>query len=289
MGLDEAGRHEHAAAAYRWLSRAQSQKGSWPAGYEGDSVSDPTVDLNFCSYVAAGVWHHYLATGDGAFLLEMWPTVEAALDLTLDHQRHDGAIHWALDPQGAVWPGALLTSSSCIYLSLGCGIRLAETIDRARPDWELSLGELRGALNQPQLFEDKDLFSMDWYYPVLVGAWDQQAAADRIASRWDDFVVDGLGVRCVSDRPWVTSGESSELVLALCAIDRRGEAATIFDWSQHLRKENGAYWTGATYPGGNFWPHEAPTWCAGAALLADAALSPESAISRILGDALQHA
>lgn len=42
---------------------------------------------------------------------------------------------------------------------------------------------------------------MDWYYPILGSALRGPAADARIKQRWDDFVVDGLGIRCVGDRP----------------------------------------------------------------------------------------
>ena len=56
---------------------------------------------------------------------------------------------------------------------------------------------------------------MDWYYPILGGALRGAQASARIAERWDEFVVDGLGIRCVDDRPWVTGAETCELVMAL--------------------------------------------------------------------------
>ena len=42
---------------------------------------------------------------------------------------------------------------------------------------------------------------MDWYYPVLGGAVRGAEAEALLAERWDDFVVPGLGVRCVSTSP----------------------------------------------------------------------------------------
>ena len=59
---------------------------------------------------------------------------------------------------------------------------------------------------------------MDWYYPVLGGAVRGAGAAARLHAGWDEFVVPGLGVRCVSDEPWVTGAETCELVIALDAV-----------------------------------------------------------------------
>ena len=65
---------------------------------------------------------------------------------------------------------------------------------------------------------------MDWYYPVLGGAVRGDEAAEMLAGRWDEFVVPGLGVRCVSTNPWVTGAETCELVLALEALGDRERA-----------------------------------------------------------------
>ena len=55
-----------------------------------NEVKDPTLDTNVTCYVANGVWHHYLCTGDSAFLEEYWPVVERAIDFALDLPDRDG-------------------------------------------------------------------------------------------------------------------------------------------------------------------------------------------------------
>ena len=50
-----------------------------------------------------------------------------------------------------------------------------------------------------------------------------------------DFVVPGLGVRCVSDEPWVTAAETCELALALDAIGDQRRARDLFAEIQFLR------------------------------------------------------
>ena len=268
MGLNVMARRPEADAAFEWLARAQRPDGAWHAAYDEGGVADATLDANFCSYIGAAAWHHWLCNGSRAWLESVWPVVERAIDFTLDLQSPDGPIWWARDTAYRPWPGAILTSSACIHLSLRSAIRIAETIGCERPDWELSLASLAAALSRPELFESKETFSMDWYYPVLSGALDRDAAAARIDSRWDEFVVEGLGARCVSDRPWVTTGETCELVIALASIGRLDDAARLFEWVQHLRSPDGNYWTGATFPDGTRWPNEQTTWNAGAVLLA---------------------
>ena len=288
MALSVGGLPDEAEAAYQWLMKTQRPDGSWPAKTTGGRVDDATLDANFCCYVATGAFHHWLATKDIAFLTRMWPVVERGMDFALDLQTEWGGIFWARDAKHRPWPAALLTSSSSIYLSLRCAIAVAGILGCDRPDWELSLSLLAAAIREREMrFADKRRFSMDWYYPILSGALDEPAARQRIDDRWAAFVVDGLGIRCVSDRPWITTAETCELVLALDRIGVRSEAIQLFNWVQYLRAPDGSYWTGATFPDGILWPREQTTWSAAAVMLAADALAHASATSGLFrGDGL---
>ena len=269
MALDVAGLHDEAKRGYRWLASTQRSDGAWASAYMGDLITDPTLDANFCAYIATGMWHHYLVTGNTDLVDEMWPVIDRAIDFVLGLQTSDGHILWARDERYRPWPRPLLTSSACIYLSLRCAIALSEVVAEERPDWELGLECLHEAVvDKEDAFQDKDRFSMDWYYPVLTGAITGAAAVQRIESRWDEFVIEGKGCRCVSDRPWVTTGETAELALALDAAGLDDEAATMLDWVGHLRDDDGAYWIGATQPDGTVWPRHKPTWGSGSVVLA---------------------
>jgi hypothetical protein len=273
MALDAGGRHEAARAAYEWLARHQRPDGAWAAGYRDGATIDATLDANFCAYASAGVWHHYLFTQDRPWLARMWPMVERAIDFAIELQDVSGAVFWARDSSYRPWPGALLTSSSCIHMSLRGALAVAEELGVQRPDWELSLTHLAHAIaHRPDAFEPKDEFAMDWFYPVLGGAVEGPEANARIAERWAEFVVEGRGVRCVDDRPWVTTGETAELALTLIAMERPDEARALLNWIDHLRAPNDSYWTGATFPDGVIWPREKPTWGSGAVVLAWSAL-----------------
>ncbi len=273
MALSINGERCAAERAYLWLASTQRRDGSWPSAVREGRVEDATGDANFAAYIAAGAWHHFLATGDESFLEEMWPTVERAIDYALGLQAPGGEIRWARDARGTAWPGALLTSSSCVHLSLRCALEVAGRLGYARTRWASALGRLRDAIrNRPNAFEDKSRYAMDWYYPVLGGAICGEAARRRLLERWDDFVVVGLGCRCVSDRPWVTAAETAELAIALEAAGLKAEALELMDWVQRMRHPSGAYWTGITFPESELWPPECPTWTSGAVLLAADAL-----------------
>jgi hypothetical protein len=85
--------------------------------------------------------------------------------------------------------------------------------------------------------------------------------------------VPGLGVRCVSDQPWVTVAETSELVLALDACGLRDQAAEVFGTVRRLRHEDGSYWTGWQFANEKHFPAERSSWTAAAVVLAADALT----------------
>ncbi|HEY8652673.1 MAG TPA: prenyltransferase [Dermatophilaceae bacterium] len=274
MALTAAGRRIEADRAYGWMLNTQRPDGSWPIRIDQGTVTDPGSDTNFCAYLATGVWHRWLVTADYRATAQAWPAVKAALGFVVALQCPRGEIVWARGAGGVAVATALLAGSSSIYLSLRCGLALAELMGESQPDWELAAGLLRHALRlHPEAFERKDCFSMDWYYPVLAGPFEGGRAMARLDQRWEDFVVPGLGARCVDDHPWVTGAETAELALALDVVGDMDRAVAMVSSMQHLREDDGAYWTGYVYADGARWPVEQSSWTAGAVILAVDALS----------------
>lgn len=269
MALTVGGLHAAAERAYTWLASTQREDGAWAAGYLGAEIVDRTLDANFTAYIAFGVWQHFVTTRDRGFLEEMWPSVAAAVRFTLGMQKDDGTMAWARDARGRRARSALLTSNACILMSLRSATRIATELGCERPGWELAQERVRTAIGEgDHLFTSKRRFSMDWYYPILARAIEGEQAELRLAKRWDAFVVPNLGARCVVDRPWVTSGETAELVLALHVMGRATEANLLLGWVDNLRAKDGAYWIGATFPDGTVWPQQKPTWGSGSVVLA---------------------
>jgi hypothetical protein len=278
MALTVTGHHDEARRAYEWLREQQLGDGSWFNYYLGERAKDTRLDTNVCAYMATGVYHYLLATGDVDFAAAMWPSVERAIEFVLRWQLRDGTIRWSLDALGRPEFYSLLTGSSSIFHSLRCGVALAERLDMQRPSWELAAGRLGHAVaHHPGAFAPKNEFAMDWYYPIFCGALDGAAGEKRIDDGWERHVMDDYGVRCVSTSDWVTAAETAECVLALDALGLTGRALDLFACTSRHRRDDGTYWTGLAYPDRVTFPHhETTSYTSAAIILAADALTSSS-------------
>ena len=59
--------------------------------------------------------------------------------------------------------------------------------------------------------------------------------------------MEGKGIRCVTDEPWVTASETAECALAFAAIGDRDTATDLLAWTRAHRRDDGAYWTGLVH------------------------------------------
>lgn len=127
---------------------------------------------------------------------------------------------------------------------------------------------------------------MDWYYPVLSGILAGPSGALRLNRGWQDFVMEGLGVRCVSDRPWVTAAETAECAMAVGAAGMVGKGRRMLGWTRHLRGEDGSYWTGCVHPECVRFPGgERSTYTAAAVLMADHVLHSDAPSASVFSSA----
>ncbi len=297
MALCAMGEEAAAARAYDYLALHQRPDGAWLGEY-GNALpmvdriyisrepAPAVFDSNFCAYPAVGVVHYLLATDDKTRVRSWWPMVKRALDFVLTLQRLDGSICWSAEALGTDEEDALLAGNASILKSLQCGLYLADQMDDPQPVWRDAYDALLRALRErPECFDRRRQgvrFAMDWYYPVLAGALDPREAHARMRERWQTFVPDALGCRCVGDEPWVTTAETAELVLALLVLDERDLAAELFASLLELRDGAGAFWMGWQTEEQIFWPQERPAWTQAAVILAADALHEDSAASQLL-------
>lgn len=260
-----------AERAIEWVATVQNPDGSWPMKIVAGEVEDARGESNMSAYLAVALWHHWLVRRDRGFVEQHWEPMRRGLDWVVSLQVPFGGVEWT-----PVDEFCLLAGNSSIHHSLRAGVAIAELLGSPQPEWELAAGRLGHAIRRHgELFADKSTFSMDWYYPVLGGAVRGQAGFDRLERRWSDFVVPGLGVRCVDTNPWMTGAETCELAMALDALGDHERALRLLADMQVLRHESGAYWTGLVYgseDGPVMWPVEHTTYTAAAVILAVDAL-----------------
>lgn len=282
MALMLGGRREQAERGFEWLQSLQREDGAWHQYYLGDdSIEVDKLDANCCAYVATGVWFHWLLYRDRGALEALWPMVRAATDFVLALQQPRGEIIWARHADSTPFTFALLTGSSSICHSLRCSLAIAAELGHERPNWELAASKLHGVIRDvPDAFAPKHRWAMDWYYPVLCGIVRGEAGRARLEHRFEAFAIPEWGIRCVSDRPWITAAETCECAIAHLSVGEDETARALFAWAQRLRTDNDRYWTGVVLPDANRFPaEEQSTYTSAAVVLAADALGRKSPTS----------
>ncbi len=274
MGLNIGKQFKASYLAFEWLKKKQNSDGSWYSSYINGKPEDKTCETHMAAYISVGLFHTWLINKDTKFLEEYWPTMEKAINYALSMQTETGEIFWAKSPEGIVDHMSLLTGASSIFMSLKCAIAIADILGKEQPSWEISFEKLGKSIteNMHNYNVSKSRFSMYWFYPILSGALTGEKAHLRIEKQWEKYIIEGQGARCVSDRPWVTIAETSELVLALYGMGSVKKAKIVFSWIQDRVFEDKTYWCGYTYPDMEIWPEEKFSWTNAVVLMAADAL-----------------
>ncbi|SDU57688.1 prenyltransferase/squalene oxidase repeat-containing protein [Desulfobacula phenolica] len=281
MGLNIGKCFDASHRAFEWLKIIQNTDGSWYSSYVNGKPEDRTCETHMAAYFSVGLFHTWLTDKNTAFVEYYWTTMEKGINYAISLQTKTGEIYWAKSPEGNVDPMSLLAGSSSIFMSLKCALAIAGILGKKRRSWETAFDKLGNSIrkNIHNYNVSKSRFSMYWFYPVLSGALTGEKAENRIEKYWNKYVIEGQGARCVSDQPWVTMAETSELVLALSGMGQMEKAKIVFSWIQNRRYEDKTYWCGYTYPDMVIWPEEKISWTNAVVLLAaDAvyALTPAS-------------
>ena len=265
---------DEALKGFDWLISSQQQDGSWYSEYQGEKITNLNKETNFCAYISSGALHHFLNFKERSFLEKIWPTLKKSIEFVISGQTDEGDILWAKDNNEEWMDDSLLTGCASIFKSLNDFNKIAKTLGYEEFILKEEIKNLKDSItNKPERFdrtwESKARYSMDWYYPVLCGIYSKQDSKKFINERWDEFVVPGLGCKCVSEEPWVTVAESCELILALNKIDEKKAALEIFEnISKLIDQKDKLFWTGYVYKDDKFWPIEKPSWTAAAVVLA---------------------
>ena len=272
MGLSTMNQFDSALKAFDWLKETQNEDGSWYAKYDDQSVIEFHKPTHFSSYITVAAFHYFLITDDKDFLRSLWRVIEKATDFTLNHQIDDGSIYWAVDDKNNIDKDSLITGSSSILKSLECGIAISKILNQ-KNNWNDAYFKLKECIrNSPSSFDkkkDRSNFSMDSYYPILCGALDDKDLIDSAISKTlKDFYVDGIGIKCVKNEPWVTVAETSEFIIALVKNDKEELAKKLFTEILNISDLDNVPYMGWQYKENIFWPDEKPSWTAAAVILA---------------------
>lgn len=274
MGLNIGKRFEASFLSFEWLKNIQNKDGSWYSSYIREKPGDRTCEAHMAAYISVGIFHTWLMNKEMKLLDYFWPTMEKAVNYAVSLQAPGGEIFWAKSPEGKIDPMSLLAGSSSVFMSLKCALAVAGLLGKQKASWETAFEKLGKSIreNIHNYNVSKSRFSMYWFYPVLAGALTGRKAEQRIEKYWDKYVIEGQGVRCVSDRPWVTIAETSELALALNAMGWVDKAKIVFSWILDRIYEDKTFWCGYTYPDMIIWPEEKISWTNAVALMAQDAL-----------------
>ena len=207
MALTVAGQTEAAKKAFEWMQSNQESVGGWFSEYKSGLPSKKRMETNFAAYLCVGIWHFYLATKDKSFVEEYYPVLDRAMEFVISMQTDSGDVLWALDEKGSKLDDSLITGCSSIYKSLECFKAIKKLLNKDLGNLEDQMRSLRGAItNKPQRFDrgwkSKERYSMDWYYPILCGVITGKAGLERFQHKEKEFIVEGLGCKCVVEEPW---------------------------------------------------------------------------------------
>ena len=287
MGLNFLNDKESSDLAFKWLKNNQNKDGSWYAKYFNNNPIELNKPTHFGPYISVAALHYYKIFSDKDKLLELWETIDSAIDFSLNLQGSNGTIPWSVDANNQIEKDFLLTGASSILKSLECAIAISKILDLdSNKKWTKAYELLAYAIKNPKgLFDktiDRSRFSMDWYYPIISGVLSDSEKDKYIKKIYKDFYIEGIGVKCVVEEPWVTVAETSEFIVSLVISNEIEEAKKLLIEVMNISDLNDIPYMGWQYKENIFWPEEKPSWTAAALILAADSIYDFSSGSDIL-------
>ncbi len=254
IALALGGRLDEAMAGARWLMEMQNVDGSWCHFYLSSGVAEPRRDTNTCSYPVVLVALLDRMIVDRRVIEPYVAMALRGLDYVIAHQRVDGSIPWAIDPNGDGHPTSLIAASSSMCDSLMVAADLSRRFgmgDSARyQDASNALKSSVSAMAGP--YTDTSDWAMDHYYPLLGGINDSGSLTEGFLSR---FYLPNWGIRCMLQNNWFTAAETAETAIALHIAGDEPLAQNVYLTLRRFRGTNGGYLTGMVSPTGASFPH----------------------------------
>ena len=274
LGLNFSKELNSSKLAFKWLINNQNSDGSWFSKYDDETPIEKNKPTHFGPYIALAALHFYKIFDDKEYLRELWPSINSAVNFSINLQTANGTIPWSIDSDGLIEEDYLLTGSSSILKSIECAIAIAKILQDNRyiNKWTQSYRSLANAIKNPankfDLLKDRKSFSMDWYYPIISGCLNESEKLAYIDKIFKDFYVKDLGVKCVVHEPWITVAETSEFIISLVIAGRKKDAQKLLLDVLNISDETGIPYMGWQYEENIFWPNEKPSWTSSALIIA---------------------
>ncbi len=273
MGLNFLEDKESADLGFQWLKNNQNSDGSWYSKYLDNKPIELNKPTHFGPYISVAALHHFKIFSDKEKLNELWETIYSAVDFSVNLQNSNGTIPWSIDRDDQIENDFLLTGSSSILKSIECAIKISRIIEKKeKKNWLKAYKSLAQAIQNPHgLFDknqDRSRFSMDWYYPIISGALSPEEKDFYIKKIFKDFYIEGIGVKCVIEEPWVTVAETSEFIISLVISNKIEDAKKILLEAVNISDSDYIPYMGWQYKENIFWPEEKPSWTSAALILA---------------------
>ena len=109
---------------------------------------------------------------------------------------------------------------------------------------------------------------MDSYYPILSGCLTESEKEVYIEKTFNEFYIEGLGVKCVREEPWITVAETCEFIIALKMSGNVSTAKKILIEVLNISDKKNIPFMGWQFEENFFWPKEKPTWTSSALIIA---------------------
>tara|TARA_B100000945_G_C20416660_1_gene615522 strand:- start:1364 stop:2407 length:1044 start_codon:yes stop_codon:yes gene_type:complete len=274
MGLSTLGYEAQAINGFNWMANNQNEDGSWFNLYDDKEPLELNKQTNYSSYIAVAMWHFYLLKNDINFLKKYWIFLKKGILFSLSLQDKNGVIAWNIDENGNVDYDYLITGCSSIAKSLECAIAICQVLGKEayEIEWKIAHSNLVAALeSSPNFFDlkkDRSRFSMDSYYPILGGIKSEKKISMLVENIKKSFWIDGLGIKCVSDEPWITVAETCECSIAFKKIGEIEFAKELLANAIAIVDKNNIPNMGWQYHENIYWPDETPSWTSAACILA---------------------
>ena len=249
----------------RYCMKLINEEGLVKSEFINNKVTKNFYEAHHAPYIFLPLLQKYYIDADKEYLESFKKEIQKINQGLQNFKGEDGFYFWALDKNGYA-DNSLITSTCSIELSRRafngiCSIIGDENlIDPAVVISKTQLVSKR--FNRDGI--DRSRFSMDSYYPLLCGCGNEMQAKEVLKK----FYVEGLGVKCVIEEPWVTLAESSEFIIALFKVGMKSEALKIFSEIMQFKNNDGYFPTGYQYELDIFWPEENSTWTNAAIIMA---------------------